>query len=654
MNHNVLISTALLCSMWDKHNKDTLDLMLPFLKYSIAKKTSVGKRLDIDAVTEHFKNEFGYETIPSNVILSMLNRLSPDTLKKRNGEYTLDISLDQEITDFESKRTLYKERRNKVGNTIATYLNGHVAKISTPYTCETALAALINFFVNNGLVLAQTPKQLSLIKKSSEERIEYCIARCIVEEYQAETEVFDYIVNMVKGFFVSTAISFQPENLSLPHSKFKNLRCYLDTRIVLDALGLRLQTGKKAALELIEMLRSEQATVCCFQHTVSELRDIIKAYKNSISNPKHIGSFNTLEYWDEQNYSAEQVSRYLVLLEKKIESLNIEIVPSPATLKSRVKGLKTLKFQDLLKKKVQYNSDAAYVYDVLSIMGIMRLRKGQVSTELEKCNHVFVTTNIPMIDVLNTCLWDNDSIPPSISDVSMSAIVWFKCYSSHKDYPKHKLIDNAMLALEPSNTVLTEFYTEINRLIAEGHLDEDEAAIIRTDIHLKRDLAASINGDATLVDTKTIDQIRTKLKARYVEEHNAEAEANYQRFLRQKAQSDHALDQLIDKIEAYGEEVKKSNKITLTRAMWSIWGILFAIFIGCTIVAFIINAVYWLGAVLLLLLDIYGIYDLFIGKKHLIQKWIDDRADKAAEKAREEKHKEYASVIEELTKAVEI
>ncbi len=52
-------------------------------------------------------------------------------------------------------------------------------------------------------------------------------------------------------------------------------------------------------------------------------------------------------------------------------------------------------------------------------------------------------------------------------------------------------------------------------------------------------------------------------------------------------------------------------------------------------------------------LGIYGIYDLFIGKKHLIQKWIDDRVDKAAEKDREEKHKEYASVIEELTKDVE-
>ena len=45
MNQNVLISTALVCSLWDNHRKDTLDLMMPFLKYVIAKKTSIGEEL---------------------------------------------------------------------------------------------------------------------------------------------------------------------------------------------------------------------------------------------------------------------------------------------------------------------------------------------------------------------------------------------------------------------------------------------------------------------------------------------------------------------------------------------------------------------------------------------------------------------------------
>lgn len=117
--------------------------------------------------------------------------------------------------------------------------------------------------------------------------------------------------------FVSSAISFQPDNGSLPNSKFKNLHCYLDTRVIIDALGLRLNSGHKAANELLEMLRAEQAKICCFEHTVEEIRDIIRAYKYSLLNPSSKVVHNTLEHWDEKNVSIEYINRYNSLLEKK-------------------------------------------------------------------------------------------------------------------------------------------------------------------------------------------------------------------------------------------------------------------------------------------------------------------------------------------------
>ena len=317
MNQNVLISTALVCSLWDNHRKDTLDLMMPFLKYVIAKKTSIGEELDLGTITTMFKEEFGYETIPQNVIVSMLNRLSPEVLSKKQNRYTLIASLDQELADFEKRHTTYKEYRNEVGSALSCYLNENVSNPRTAYTSETALLALIGFFVGHGLVVAQSPEQLSLIRKNTDDKTDYTIARFIIAEHKKESVIFDYLLNMVKGFFVSTAISFQPENLTLPHSKFKSLCCYLDTRVIIDALGLRLQSGQKAALELLEMLRSEQATVCCFEHTVDELREIIKAYRNTLMRTGKRNVYNTLEHWDEQNYSVEQVNRYLALLDKK-------------------------------------------------------------------------------------------------------------------------------------------------------------------------------------------------------------------------------------------------------------------------------------------------------------------------------------------------
>lgn len=650
MNQNVLISTALICSMWDKHNKDTLDLMTPFLTYSIAKKTNLGQQLNIGEITDFFKSEFGYETIPHNVILAMLNRLSPEVLSKKQGHFTLVTSLDKDLLDFEKRHTLYKERRNKVGLALSGYLNENVSNLSTPFDCDTALSALIGFFVVKGLVVARTPEQLSLIKKGSSDKVDYCIARFIIDEHKKESEIFDYILDMVKGFFVSTAISFQPENLTLPHSKFKNLRCYLDTRVIIDALGLRLQSGQKAAQELLNMLLAEQATLYCYEHTVTEIRDIIKAYRNSLMNPKGRDTYNTLEHWDEQNYTIEQVNRYLTLLNKKIEALHIEIVPSPARLDSWIKGLKVEKFKKHLKAKVQYHSDSAYENDVLSVMGVMRIRNGYTSTELEKCEHIFVTTNAPLISVLETCLKTAvESVPPVILDTTMSSIVWFKCCNSHKDYPKYKLIENAMLALEPTNTLLKDLYHEVDLLVAEGGITEDEASIIRTDIQLKRELTDVVKGDASLVDRNQIINMKERLRARYIGENKQDVEEHHKRYLEQKAQNEKALTQITIEIENHGEYIKTRAVKLLTKVAFAIWGGLLLLLISFFVAGFVIDQNFWIGAFIILLGNIVSSIDLFAGKRIYVNKFINRIANQLSDKAMEKKREEYQPIVDSLS-----
>lgn len=651
MNQNVLVSTAMISALWERHNKDTLDLMLPFLKYSIAKTSKVGARLNITAVTDVFKEEFGYDSIPYNVVITMLNRLSPSVLAKKDREYSLITSLDTELSDFEKRKTLYKEHRNIVGSALANYLNENTTPQSKPYDIESALSVLIDFFVANGLIIAQTPEQLTLLKNNREGKINYSIGRFLINEHKDESVIFDYVTDMVKGFFVSTAISFQPENLTLPHAKFKNLHCYLDTRVILSALGLRLPTAKIAALELLDMLRAEQALICCFEHTVTEIRDIICAYKKSLLNPDSKDVYNTLEYWDEQNYSVEQVNRYLAILEKKIESLGIKIIPSPTNIYRAVRGIKLNKFKDSLSKRVRYNSTSAWRNDVLSVLGIMKLRKGHTSPELEKCAHIFVTTNIPLINVVNECLFEPEAgVGPVITDTTLSSLVWFKCSSSHSNYPTHRLIENAMLALEPTHSFLNEFYEVINQFQAEGGISEEEAAIIRSDIQIRRGLFTAINGDSTKIGKETIAGLRDRLREQYGGENKKQSEENYQLYLAQKAKNDSTLILIANEIENYGDYWK--NKITsiLNNCARGLLIVIFLLFIGLAIAGFIIGHNYWIGAIVMLLADIAGFYDLLKGKKHIIRSFINRVSDWFAEKARNKKRRNYSTVIESLSK----
>lgn len=649
MNQNVLVSTAMISALWKKHNKDTLDLMIPFMKYAIAKTTKVGDRLNLDSVVDVFKSEFGYASIPHNVVITILNRLSPSILSKKDTEYKLIVSLDDDNLKFEKKRTQYKEHSEIVGNSLANYINEKLILTQT-FDVESALIALINFFVENGLVLAQTPEQLSLLKKDKDGKINYCIGRFLVDEHKKGSVIFDYITDMVKGFFVSTAISFQPENLTLSHSKFKNLYCYLDTRVIISALGLRQPSAQTAACELLEMLRDEQAVICCFDHTVSEIRDIIRAYKNSLLNPHRKVIHNTLEHWDEKHYTVEDVNRYLTLLEKKIQDLGINIQPSPTKVNANAKGINTNKFRNMLKERVPYNTDSAWEYDVLSVLGVMKLRNGHFSNELEKCSHIFVTTNLPLIDITNKCLSDSFfGVGPVIADTTLSSIVWFKSGSANSNYPAHRLIENAMLALEPSRSFLCDFYEVIDRLQSEGGISAEEAAIIRTDIHIRRDLIREVNGDSTQITNDTIFSIRENLRERLIGENKVVSEENYQRYLSQKAKNEKALSKIIEEIEDCGDERRNIITHRLSKLAWGTMIVFLALLVGFAIAGYVLDKNYWIGSVVLLIANILGFYDLLMSKKHVIKSAICKIAEQSAEKARTKKHNEYANVIEMLS-----
>ena len=118
LDQSILISTALISSLWDMHHKDSFDLMLPFLKYVISKTTKVGDYIDVELIAERFKKECGYDSVPQNIITMLLNRLCPQTLKRSQGKYQLSSSLDKEAADYEARKLLYKERRNNVGDAL--------------------------------------------------------------------------------------------------------------------------------------------------------------------------------------------------------------------------------------------------------------------------------------------------------------------------------------------------------------------------------------------------------------------------------------------------------------------------------------------------------------------------------------------------------
>ena len=84
-NQNALTSTAMLAAIWEHEKKDNLELILPFITYSIGKVISVGNRVDITSIAMYLSTNLGFYDIPHSVLQKAFKRLSKRKILERKN-----------------------------------------------------------------------------------------------------------------------------------------------------------------------------------------------------------------------------------------------------------------------------------------------------------------------------------------------------------------------------------------------------------------------------------------------------------------------------------------------------------------------------------------------------------------------------------------
>ena len=649
MNSNALISAGVLNTYWSQNRQDTLDLLMPFLKFSINAVNSLGDIIDVEKTVDYFKLEYGYENVPLNVIYVMLNRLSPHFLHRKDKKYVWVSPFDAELRDYAKKKTSAKEKREKVIAALKDHLETNLTR--KEFDPSKTMDLLYEFFVENGLCVSKDVTGLIGLKQK-DGKINYEIARFITEEHDKDSSIFDYVVEMVNGFFVSTAIAIQNVNLTAHKARIKDLSCYIDTRIIINALGLHLPEARKSATEFLCMLKELGARLYCFSHNYEEICDVLNAYKNCLRNPRSSAALSTLEALDEQGYTPDDVDRYIGRLRRSIETLGITVIDTP--LYSETYGkmgfIDEAGLKDFLLSNLHYNAKSMYSAvetDVASVSAIMRMRNGTWPSYLEKAKVVFVSTNSRYANLVAQYLKQPDNTVACVmGDIDLAAILWLKNYQIHKDYPKSRLIENAMIALEPSPQFISSLFDQLNKLEFEGILSPDEVSILRTDIYSKRQAMRLSQGDSSNIDDNMVQTLQARLRYRYIHEEHVVSERNYQMYVQEKSKHEDIKKRAFEAIYDTGEQVKKEKKKKLLLLSRIIIGILFVVFLCCLIYSISEHTVPGIViSVLMGMIDTLGLIDLISSKWNVVEKWIDRKANKAADAVMDKKRDEYEALI---------
>ena len=280
MKKNAIISLAMLYALWQTKRSDLLDLIRPFVLYAVGVTTKVGDIIDVEGICRYMESEFGYQSFQCAVVERILLRETSDAIKqesriikKENRKFILIASLSTQVEKFNSKRLVCKEHSDAVTTALAGYLNHNRACRRDNYTSSEAEVFLLSFFERQGGSIVLSADDLRQISFKNSE-LDFFIGKFILEENEKRSSLMDYIVELVKGYFVTTALYLQAENLDVTHASFSNVIFYLDTRLLLALLGFKSSQENESVQEMVKSLQRNGAKLACFSYNIEEVETV--------------------------------------------------------------------------------------------------------------------------------------------------------------------------------------------------------------------------------------------------------------------------------------------------------------------------------------------------------------------------------------------
>lgn len=631
----------MLSALYKTSHKDLFDALVPFVEYAIAQHYKIGHEISVKTITNTLNREFGFSSLPISATKMLLKRLSPKTIKIDHGKYYLSADLESAALQFSHTKAKAEKYCDVIGVALCDYLQERTGNRKIDPT--EALDCLLLFFEKHGLQIGKETKVLNAIESKKAMKYEYYVAQFILAQQQSGSEIFNNLLEILKGFYLSLAISFHNQSKNPRTEKFRGTSCYLDTRIVLDLLGCNSKEDKDASHQLLKMLKEQSAEIKIFEHTYNEIQRIVNAYKYSLKTNYDINSYHTLEGFDSKQLSYEDVEIFQARMRAAIKELGIEIIKIPASSKDAF-SIDEIDLEDCLRKDIFYGSDKAVKHDLDSIIAVafLRSKSQSPSDTIEHCGHIFITPNTKLAKVVNSYfIMQNDLVPYVIDEPRFSALLWVKCYSTHENYPKIKLIQNAYASTLATDEVMRAFYQTVEQFRDEGGISQTEALALRTKLINRRELMEFIGGESKNVNKGTVAHFKNELKQMYGKQAQSLVNLKDKELEKEKLINRTHRDNATESIIQTGKIAEKKFFRRATIIKNIVLLILVIFFIVASLAEYAnstVNPIFLAG---LIFISLVGIYELFSKQNSRFDRIIKRISKKYADKKMDKKRDEY-------------
>jgi hypothetical protein len=363
----------------------------------------------------------------------------------------------------------------------------------------------------------------------------YIVYRFILECYESKQLLFGYVENIAKGSMLADALYYGADDV---RRKPKGLHVYLDTTLVIRALGLNVPAVVESAREVLQLAKAQNCELRIFDHTATEVAEVLDAVSRALRRadmrrPPH---GETVNYCLDAKLGAGDVELVIQRMQEKLIELDIHTYPAPKH--EQLLGVNELKLQEHLEKAIPYRREEALYRDIDSLTSVFRLRRGQLFPRLEDAGHLFVTSNASLAQASARFFRDEYrkfAAPPCILEHIFATLMWLKEPLRAPSLPRKLVIADCYAAMNPGDALWRTYLQYLETQREARTLSDDDYHLLRYGRDSREILLELTHADVNAVTEGTPGEVLRAAKARL--QADAEMHAADERRAKEEAEA---------------------------------------------------------------------------------------------------------------------
>lgn len=424
-------------------NNNQLDVFCTYLQYCFSKLRK--PIFNIEELLNSLEQCFSLR-MPNTLCESCLNLLSRQGIVEFTDKTIKVLKYEIDPVEFDARiDTLLKEER-----AIVNALISYALEQGRPFTYDEARHALASFLIRDNKALdiflddtsdlASTSATDLAVSDSTYVGMFVCDLLSKKDDERA-SELLTYLIRMVEGIMIYIAVC----NTRSDSTNLRNVKIFLDTKLILRCLGLTDKYNKESVMQLLDLIKQCKGTVCIYDLTLEEVKSAISGAQYALLNHLVVDDRELGSFCRTQSMPCATLDWTLSNIETMLQKLGIFIQSAAESTASELEVPEKEFAQFLADNHVSKSSHG--VENDAAVINFISRKQGTAKRPQIR----FITSNTSLVKRTHEFFKAKDIRYPAVqAEAQLLFTLWLPKSSGSSNLPELVLARNAYVAKQPN------------------------------------------------------------------------------------------------------------------------------------------------------------------------------------------------------------